>query len=879
MPFDLQLLHTSDLEGGVDAIADAPNFAAVVDGLEQIAASQSIESILISSGDNYLPGPFFSASGDSDLRDDLQAFYQELFNEPGLTNIREGSGRIDISIMNAIGFDASAVGNHEFDAGTTIFSEIIGTDIRGTTLGDVRWLGAQFPYLSANLDFSQEGALSGLFTSDILPNTDFQSLPSDLTAAAAAPKIAPATVIERNGELIGVVGATTQLVESITSTGGVEVIGPNANDMAALAAILQPIINDVINGDDDILGNADDVNKVILTTHLQQIALEQQLATLLTGVDIIIAGGSDTLLADNTDRLRAGDTAANTYPIIATGADSNPVAIVSTDGQYSYVGQLVVTFDDNGVIETSSIDPVVSGAFATDTQGVTDVQTAARIALNDPTLDLFAPGSKGATVQALVSGVTDIVTDRDSIIFGSSDVYLEGRRAFVRTEETNLGNLTADANLFVAQQFDPTVQVSLKNGGGIRAEVGTIDGITGELLPTEANPLSGKQSGEISQLDLENTLRFNNELSLLTVTVEELKNLLEHGVAATGPGNTPGQFPQVGGLSFSFDPDGQAIEFDDQGNVTTPGTRIRSLGIDNGNGKFIPLVVNGNVVGNPNREIRVVTLNFLADGGDGYPFDVFGDNRIDLADTLTDPGLATAADPGTEQDALAEYLLANFNSTPFSVAETSISEDTRIQNLAERSDGVFGQGLFQEGSRGRDRFNGQDGPDELLGRGGRDALFGRGGDDELDGGPGRDRLRGNAGDDLLAGGGGNDNIKGGGGSDILEGGGGRDRLVGGNGPDTLIGGRGSDILIGGGGLDTYVLEDLKGIDVIRDFGRRGNDRFGLSGSLSFGDLVFTQLGANTLISTTDGSDLALVRRTDADDFSRGDFTRNFDTIA
>jgi 5'-nucleotidase/UDP-sugar diphosphatase len=38
----------------------------------------------------------------------------------------------------------------------------------------------------------------------------------------------------------------------------------------------------------------------------------------------------------------------------------------------------------------------------------------------------------------------------------------------VRTEETNLGDLTADANLWAAKQEDASVQVSIKNGGGIR---------------------------------------------------------------------------------------------------------------------------------------------------------------------------------------------------------------------------------------------------------------------------------------------------------------------------------------------------------------------------------------------------------------------------
>ncbi len=56
---------------------------------------------------------------------------------------------------------------------------------------------------------------------------------------------------------------------------------------------------------------------------------------------------------------------------------------------------------------------------------------------NDP----FAEGSKASEVAKLTDAVTDLVTPRDGNTFGSSAVYLNGERADVRTEETNLGNL------------------------------------------------------------------------------------------------------------------------------------------------------------------------------------------------------------------------------------------------------------------------------------------------------------------------------------------------------------------------------------------------------------------------------------------------------
>ena len=402
---------------------------------------------------------------------------------------------------------------------------------------------------------------------------------------------------------------------------------------------------------------------IILTGHLQRISIDEALAPLLHGVDIIISGGSNTLLADATDRLRDGDTAAGVYPILTTSAAEEPVAIVSTDGDYKCVGRLVLDFDEAGVLIPDSIDPEVSGVFATDEVGVTDTGKV------DP-----AP-----QVVAITEAVRNVVITKDGNIFGSTSVYLEGRRGAVRAEETNLGNLTADANLDAARRVDPTVVASLKNGGGIRASIGVTVGV-GEL-PPPGNALVGKAEGEISQLDIENTIRFNNGLSLLTLTAAQLLEVVEHAIAEAQPGVNTGQFPQVGGLAFSYD-------------VSQPaGARVRSLVITDSNGNPTDVVAqNGGVVGDEGRTFRIVTLDFLADGGDDYPYPNYPDtNRVDLPDVMTEEQSGGQADfvaPGREQDAFAEYLAANFSETPYSIPDVGAESDERIQNLALRADSL-----------------------------------------------------------------------------------------------------------------------------------------------------------------------------------------------
>ncbi len=611
--FRLQVLHASDLEGGVAALDDAPRFSAVVSALRPLVPN----TITVSSGDNYISGPFFAASGDPSLAEEI-----------GVPD----KGRGDIVIANALGFQASAFGNHEFDENTPRVASLIGA--QGA------YPGAAFPYLSSNLDFSGDSSLRGLVTAD------------GQEAATIPRRIARTTIITVNGERIGIVGATTPQLPRISSPGGVRVFPANENDFDALAAIIQTSVDAL---------KAGGINKIILLAHMQQIDIERTLSTKLRDVDIIIAGGSNTLLADSTDRLRVGDSADGPYPILGKDADGKDIAVVNTDGNYKYVGRLVITFDAAGNIVPSSVDAAESGAYATDDAGVSAV---------------------GGTPIAKVVEVTDalraVIAAKEGATFGRTAVYLNGLRGSVRTEETNFGNLSADANLFAGRQADATTVLSLKNGGGIRDSIGAISE-DGERIPPVAIAVAGKRDGDISQLDIENSLRFNNALSLVTVTAAQLKRLAENGVAGIRPGATPGSFAQIGGFRFSFDPINEA-----------PGSRIRTLFVDGPDGTDV-IVAGGKVVGDPGRTFRMVTLSFLASGGDGYPFPEFATenpqrfNRVDLLAAGTPVVFET---PGAEQFALANYTRTFFSDSPYNEADTEIPDDQRIVRLANNAIGL-----------------------------------------------------------------------------------------------------------------------------------------------------------------------------------------------
>ncbi len=662
--YTLQILHASDFEAGLAAPDRAPQFAAIVDKLEEAEPN----SITLSSGDNFIPSPFLNAQGDPSLAEPLREAYAALLGVPveQLPELTQDLGRVDMAVLSAIGVQASALGNHEFDLGTTVLANAI--DFAAGDDG-VTAIGPLFPYLSANLDFSGDAALSRLYTPDLQAADDYAATAEDVTApetAAGGPRIAPWTTIEENGETIGVLGVTTQILSSISSTGGVEVLDPDGDGAVdntdELAAVLQPYVDQM---------TAQGIDKVVLLSHLQQYQLELDLATKLSDVDVIVAGGSHALFADDGTPLRTGDVPAEGYPVIQAGADGNPVAVVNTPSEYSYVGRLVVGFDENGVVIPAETDTAESRPYA-----ATD-ETVAELWGNE---NPFAEGSRGAIVQGLTDAVDQVIDAKDGEVFGFTDVYLEGRRSAVRAEETNLGDLTGDANLAAARAVDPSTAISIKNGGGIRAEIGTngTDAVP-EPLPPQANPDAGKPEGGISQLDIENALRFNNGLSLVTLTAEGLKAVLESAVARVEPGATPGSFPQVAGIEFSFDP-------------TLPaGQRVQSLAVvDEAGTPTDVLVRDGAIEGDAARELRVVTLNFLAEGGDGYAFGEFATDRVDL---YQGDDTSFAAE-GREQQALADYLAAEYG-TPemaFDVAEVPAEQDERVQNLSVRDDTVVDGG-------------------------------------------------------------------------------------------------------------------------------------------------------------------------------------------
>jgi 5'-nucleotidase len=154
-------------------------------------------------------------------------------------------------------------------------------------------------------------------------------------------------------------------------------------------------------------------------------------------------------------------------------------------------------------------------------------------------------------------------------VIGKTSVPLDARASVIRFGESNLGNFLAD----VYKQA-VGADCALLNSGGIRSD-------------TTYGP------GDLTKKDVLSILPFENTLVKVRLTGAHIKRLLEHGVSVAG--QEDGRFPQVSGLSFTYDA------------RLAVGSRLSSVELG---GKAI----------DPLKSYTIAVNAYLLGGGDGYDF-------------------------------------------------------------------------------------------------------------------------------------------------------------------------------------------------------------------------------------------------------------------
>ncbi len=389
----------------------------------------------------------------------------------GTLYFNEFTGEVEMKLMNLMGYDAMTFGNHEFD---------LGSSPEGHTALAKFVKGAEFPLLGANLDFSKESLFDGL---------QFKTVTKDFENG----KIYNGIIKEVDGEKVGIFGLTTEETPSISSVANVQFANYIDSAKKAVAEF-----------------EKQGVNKIVALTHLgfddsKDFDNDQLLAAAVEGIDVIVGGHTHTKL----DKAVKAETSFK-----------NPTIIVQT-GQYSEnLGELDLTFNDNGAVVE----------YFGQLHALNDKENP--VAADPETTEMLAPYTeKISAVKQQSTGNTAVSV-------------LDGKRGLwgVRAGETNLGNLITDGMLAGAKKIDPEVQFAFQNGGGIRA---------------------GIDAGDITVGEVMTVMPFGNALGIVKLTGAEIYDIAEHSVK---------EFPKESGGFLHFS--GLQVEFDGK---APAGKRVKSI--------------------------------------------------------------------------------------------------------------------------------------------------------------------------------------------------------------------------------------------------------------------------------------------------------------
>ncbi len=416
----LVILHTNDVHGRGMATDDQLGYARIA-AMRQNIIDLGGQVLLLDAGDFSQGTP--------------------------LVNLSQGAAAVEF--MNAAGYTAATVGNHEFDWGTDNL-------LQATEK-------AEFLILCANLTYKTSG------------ETVFK----------------PNTVVELDGMKVGIFGLATP--ETMTKAHPDKVKGVTFAMGEELYAVAQAQVDELLKAGCDV---------IVALGHLgidDESAPNRSIDVLenVTGIDVFVDGHSHSVI---------------------DGGKIIGSALLTSTGSYSdAIGYVVVDVDktEEGVSKFFQ-----AGLYRVADELETELATTKTLPVDE-------------MVDAAVTMVNNDVEAQLGATFAKSEVLLDGNRApGVRTQETNLGDFSADAILWAAKNAlgEDKVQAALTNGGGIR-----------ESIP----------AGDITMKTMKTVFPFGNEVAVLTVTGAELLEALEAATYSTP--DALGAFPQVSGIVFTVD--------------------------------------------------------------------------------------------------------------------------------------------------------------------------------------------------------------------------------------------------------------------------------------------------------------------------------------
>jgi 5'-nucleotidase len=318
-------------------------------------------------------------------------------------------GSADIYLLNLLGLDGAAAGNHEFDRGPALLASLVES--------------ANFPIVSSNIDVSNEPILAG--------------------------KIAPYMIKSIGREKIGIIGLTTTETPFISNPGSrVKFLNPAMSVKAAVDELYKR-----------------NIRKIIVLSHLgyeEDIALAKK----VSGIQIIVGANSHTLLGDMKVLTGMGLHPEGPYPTVIKNAAGRDVLIVQAWEWAKMLGVISLRFNGEGEITDWKGSPrLIAGTVfrRNDAQVPGGSIEYKEITTALQTSGIAAVYEEDASVRSKIEIYKGPIKEMMTTIIAESAQYLR------RGNNTGPGPLFADAMLWKTRAAG--AQVAFQNTGGIRRDL------------------------------------------------------------------------------------------------------------------------------------------------------------------------------------------------------------------------------------------------------------------------------------------------------------------------------------------------------------------------------------------------------------------------
>jgi len=424
----------------------------------------------------------------------------------GSAYFKLNQGAMNADLLNQMGIDAMAMGNHEFDLGTEKLAKFVSS--------------INFPMLAANIDIEGDQYLTG--NKNIQPYLIYQFDGFNKT------QVTDLSAVKTTDNLVAVIGLALDDMKDIASkTGGVEFADMVQSAQATIDAL-----------------KAKGISKVVAVTHIGN-AKDVELASQVNGIDLIVGGHSHTLLGDFTNLGKANN---GTYAEMVTNPNGGKTCIVQAGESAQAIGRVRATFDQSGQItrcdgnntllsndefyadkyrknklKSGDTQQVENFIDETDNITITEENSALRSTIDSK----YKPHLDQAYGQ-VITFVPETINHERRPNDGGTDAHGSDVAPIVAW-----GQYAWAASPEVEKVAGLKADLSLVGAGGVRQDIAF-----GDL-----------REGNIS-LEL---LPFSNALSIVPLSGANIKALISSSIKATLPeGAHAGKFPYGGNLRYTY---------------------------------------------------------------------------------------------------------------------------------------------------------------------------------------------------------------------------------------------------------------------------------------------------------------------------------------